>query len=117
MNDLREDVKNRLVRLKEKINKPDNEERNEKNENVLYKEEEQHCTKPDVVPDIDTTETAIGQTTNLGVKADAMMESADEEALDHIPLAKRFDVVPFATNIHLELNEDTNIHSKQNLQF
>ena len=44
MNNLREYVNNRLVRLEEKIHKPDNEE-----------EEQQHCKKPEVVPDVEET--------------------------------------------------------------
>ena len=77
MNNLREYVNNRLVRLEVKIQKPDNEE-----------EEQKHCEKPEVVPDV-------------------------EETQDNIPLAKRLPVVPLERNNQVELNEDNIIHSKK----
>ena len=61
LNDWRQDVKKRLLRLEEQLNKPYNEERIEKNVNVSDKEEEQQpkSTKPDMVPDLDAVDTGF----------------------------------------------------------
>ena len=66
-----------------------------------------------MMPDIDATPTVIAHTTNTAAKANTMMELADDEAKDHIPLAQRFANVPFATKIDVELNQGTKIQSKQ----
>ena len=69
LNDWRREVNKRLSRLEEQLNKPYTEENIETHVNVINKEEEQH------------------QTTNTDARPDAMMESTDDEAKDHIPLA------------------------------